>query len=164
MPETYSKFCQISKMLTYIKNPSTVRTVYSDIFTEAAIRGVLWKKTFSEISQNSQENTHARVSFLKKFIKNWHRCFPVNFVKFLTTPFLQNTSGRLLPYSGQSAIFSHVQTYWRTLRHIEVYSGIIVANWAIFKTLCDPFVTHILNPDICRTWVIFKSLSNMQDR
>ena len=26
----------------------------------------------------------------------WHRCFPVNFVKFLKTRFLQNTSGRLL--------------------------------------------------------------------
>ena len=26
----------------------------------------------------------------------WHRCFPVNFVKFLRTPFLQNTPGRLL--------------------------------------------------------------------
>ena len=26
----------------------------------------------------------------------WHRCFPVNFVKFLRTPFLKNTSGRLL--------------------------------------------------------------------
>ena len=26
----------------------------------------------------------------------WHRCFPVNFVKFLRTPFLQNTFGRLL--------------------------------------------------------------------
>ena len=26
----------------------------------------------------------------------WHRCFPVNFVKFLRTPFLQNNSGRLL--------------------------------------------------------------------
>ena len=26
----------------------------------------------------------------------WHRCFPVNFAKFLRTPFLKNTSGRLL--------------------------------------------------------------------
>ena len=26
----------------------------------------------------------------------WHRGFPVNFVKFLRIPFLQNTSGRLL--------------------------------------------------------------------
>ena len=26
----------------------------------------------------------------------WRRCFPVNFAKFLRTPFLQNNSGRLL--------------------------------------------------------------------
>ena len=26
----------------------------------------------------------------------WHRCFPVNFVKFLRRPFSKNTSGRLL--------------------------------------------------------------------
>ena len=26
----------------------------------------------------------------------WHRCFSVNFAKFLRTPYLQNTSGRLL--------------------------------------------------------------------
>ena len=51
---------------------------------------------FSEISQNSQENTCARVSFLIKlqaaciFIKKrlWHRCFPVSFAKLLRTPFL----------------------------------------------------------------------------
>ena len=30
-------------------------------------------------------------TFLKKRL--WHRCFPVNFAKFLRTPFLQNTSG-----------------------------------------------------------------------
>ena len=61
------------------------------------------KKVFLEISQNSQENTCARVSFLinlrpvtlfKKLL--WHRCFPVKFAEFLRTPFLQNTSGRLL--------------------------------------------------------------------
>ena len=33
-------------------------------------------------------------TLLKKSL--WHRCFPVNFAKFLRTPFLQNTSGRLL--------------------------------------------------------------------
>ena len=33
-------------------------------------------------------------TLLKKRL--WHRCFPVNFAKFLRTPFLQNTSGRLL--------------------------------------------------------------------
>ena len=29
-------------------------------------------------------------TLLKK--RRWHRCFPVNFVKFLRTPLLQNTS------------------------------------------------------------------------
>ena len=53
--------------------------------------------------QNSQENTCARVSFSKKladrgpatFLKKrlWHKRFPVNFVKFLRTPFLNTTSG-----------------------------------------------------------------------
>ena len=33
-------------------------------------------------------------TLLKKRIR--HRCFPVNFAKFLRTPFLQNTFGRLL--------------------------------------------------------------------
>ena len=60
---------------------------------------------FLEILQNSQENTCARVSFLIKLqarpatlLKKrlWHRCFPVNFAKFLRKPFLQNTSERLL--------------------------------------------------------------------
>ena len=38
-----------------------------------------------------------RPAFLLKK-KLWNRCFPVNFVKFLRTPCLQNTSGRLLLY------------------------------------------------------------------
>ena len=33
------------------------------------------------------------VTLLKKRL--WHRCFSVNFTKFLRTPFLQKTSGRL---------------------------------------------------------------------
>ena len=49
----------------------------------------LQKKVLSEILQNSQENTCARVFFLIK-------CFLANFAKFLRTPFLQNTSGWLL--------------------------------------------------------------------
>ena len=48
------------------------------------------QKGVLEILQNSQENTCARVKRL------WHRCFPVNFAKFVRTPFSQNTYGRLL--------------------------------------------------------------------
>ena len=66
------------------------------------------QKVSLEISQNSQENTCDRVSFLIKLQayglrpvtllkkRRCHRCFPMNFAKFLRTPFLQNTSGRLL--------------------------------------------------------------------
>ena len=38
-------------------------------------------------------------TLLKKRL--WHRCFPVNFAKFLRISFLQNTSGRLLLESRQ---------------------------------------------------------------
>ena len=55
---------------------------------------------FLEVLQNSQENTCAKVSGLKPAIllkkRLWHKCFPVNFEKFLRAPFLQNTSWRLL--------------------------------------------------------------------
>ena len=70
---------------------------------------------FIEISQNSQENTSARVSFLNKVVglrpatlfkkRLWRRCFPVNFAKFPRTPFLQNTSGWLLLLCSRTTIF-----------------------------------------------------------
>ena len=70
--------------------------------SEAATGGFLSEKVFLEIPQNSQENACARISFLlarsaallKKRL--WYRCFPVDFEKFLRTPFSQNFSGRLL--------------------------------------------------------------------
>ena len=57
------------------------------------------KKLFLKISQYSQENTILESLFNKvtgrqtySFIKNkpQHSCFPVNIVKFLTTPILKN--------------------------------------------------------------------------
>ena len=60
--------------------------------TEAAVQKCSVKKVFLEISQNSQENTCARVTGIRPvtlFKKRlWRRCFPVNFVKFLRTPFI----------------------------------------------------------------------------
>ena len=53
--------------------------------TEAVARMCPVKKVFLEMSQNSQENTCVRISLLKKRL--WHRCFPMNFVTFLRTPF-----------------------------------------------------------------------------
>ena len=53
------------------------------------------------MSQSSQKNTFVRVTFFTQSLKNfiqkrpWHWYFPVNFVEFLRTSFLQNTYGRL---------------------------------------------------------------------
>ena len=67
------------------------------MFNSEKPEAVVWKcsvgKVFLEISQNSQENTCAIVSFFNKVAGFWHRCFAVNFAKFLRTPFLQNTYG-----------------------------------------------------------------------
>ena len=41
-------------------------------------------------------------TLLKKRL--WHSCFPVNFGKFLSTPFLQNTFGRLFLSEGHKSI------------------------------------------------------------
>ena len=63
---------------------------------------VYYKKVVLRNFAKLQENTCARVSFLIKLQatllkkRHWHRCFLVDFAKFLRTPFLQNTSGRLL--------------------------------------------------------------------
>ena len=73
--------------------------------SKAATRGALQKQVFLKIHR-IQGETPVPESLLKKvaglrpatLLKNrlCHRCFPVNFVKFLRTPFLQNTTGRLL--------------------------------------------------------------------
>ena len=71
--------------------------------SEAAVQKCFVKQVFLEISQNSQENTCARVSFLIKFStlfkkRLWHRCFPVKFAKFLRTPFFIEHHWWLLLY------------------------------------------------------------------
>ena len=52
---------------------------------EAVVQRCSGKKVFLEISQNSLENTCARVSFWIKIF--WRRCFSLNFVKFIRTSF-----------------------------------------------------------------------------
>ena len=61
--------------------------------SEAVVQRCSVKKVFLEISQNSLENPFAKVSFLVKkslFIllkkRLWHKCFSLNFTKFLRTP------------------------------------------------------------------------------
>ena len=77
-----------------VKTPE--RRSFGD-FAEAATQRCSVNKVFLEISQNSRENTCAKLSFLIKFqASGLHRCFPVNFAKLLKTAILQIICERLL--------------------------------------------------------------------
>ena len=103
---------------------------------------------FLEISQNSQKNTSARVSFLNKvtgwglqlILKSrlWHRCFFVNFAKFLWMPFMQNSSGRLflnLAAFNYPQINHRWMLYRLMLQSTSEYSLLSVLN--ILSSICN---------------------------
>ena len=95
-------------MLVHIPQTTFHRKIIYNFIFYQAIRRCSVKKVFLEISQNSQKNTCARVSFLIKLqglrpatlLKKrlWYRCFPVNFVKFIRITFVtENLRWLLLP-------------------------------------------------------------------
>ena len=72
----------------------------SSVLSEALVQRCSVKKVFIKISQNSQENTCARVSFLINFIvfffNKLYWCLLVDFAKFLRTPIFIERLWRLL--------------------------------------------------------------------
>ena len=91
-------------------------------FSEAVVQSCSVKNVFLEISQNPQENTCARVSFSIKLLawpatllkkRLWRRCFPVNFVKFLRTPFfIEHFWWLLLPFLNTVKICQRKLVNW----------------------------------------------------
>ena len=82
------RFRQPEKILASTSNSSAIET----IILEEVLRNFK-KFTGKHLCQSLFFNKVAGLrpaTLLKKRL--WHRCFPVNFVKFLRTPFLQNTS------------------------------------------------------------------------
>ena len=78
-------------------------------------------------------------TLLKK--RPWRRCFPVNFVKFLKTPFSQNTSGRLLLHRKEKHLFLRKQGNSTKERHIipEKYANLYqntVSDFARLLGVC----------------------------
>ena len=61
------------------------------VASEAATRGVL--RNFTKFTGKHLCQSLSPATLFKKRLR--HSCFPVTFVKFLRTPFLQRTSGRL---------------------------------------------------------------------
>ena len=89
-------------------NISCVSTCSS---SEVVVRMCSVKKMFQEISQNSEENTGVRVSFLLNFfylnfikIETLAQFFSVNFAKILRTPFFTEHLRWLLLHLIQSCI------------------------------------------------------------
>ena len=88
---------------------------FSQQITEAATRWVLWKKVFLEISQNS---------------RLWHRCFPVNFVKFQRTSFYRTP----LDYCFLNYFFKK-KLVSKSYLHIGIFENVIWENTSYkFKT------------------------------
>ena len=79
------------------------------ITTRSSHRRCSVKKVFLKFPKISRESTHARVSATLWKKRLWHSCFPVNFVKFSRSPFLQNTSGRLLLYHSLNCKFHFLE-------------------------------------------------------
>ena len=66
-------------------------------------------------------------TLLKKRL--WHRCFSVNFAKFLRTPFLQNTSGRLLLLLARLNILQPIIDVWQGPKYVSGVFLIIFIFW-----------------------------------
>ena len=93
---------------------------------EEGVQSYSVKKAFLEISQNSQENTWARVSVLKK--RFWERCFPVNFSKFLRKPFLtEHHRWLLLAFQSESTLYSFKTFCSKQAQYLKF--KLTVASW-----------------------------------
>ena len=68
-----------------------------EMFYKKVVLGNFAKFTGKHLCHSHFFNKVADLSPATLFKKRlWHRCFPINFSKFLRTPFLQNISGRLI--------------------------------------------------------------------
>ena len=109
--------------------------------TEAATSGVPVKKVFLEISQNSQENPfYQRLFFNNQKKSIWHRCFPVNFTKFLRTSFYITPSDNCFcSYTiifDQRTFFSIIKLVFRgKLEFYLFYYNPIFKDRVLFKQI-----------------------------
>ena len=120
--------------------------------SDAVTQGCSVKKVFLEISQNSQENTCARVqaTLLKK--KLWHRCFPVNFLEFLRTTFLTEHLRWLrmrvvfnkLPVTNWNRTALTISKLWRLGLYLSLIV-LIVLHWTNLERRHQPEPLQILS-------------------
>ena len=111
---------------------------FSCYFTDLKhVAAVSWKcsvKVFLEISQNSQENTSAKASYLIKLQASWHRCFLVNFVKFLRTPFFTEK-----PSMAASEYL--LKTYWLNTGNCSLNWNLLI-GFALIRWLLGAIIKN----------------------
>ena len=114
---------------------------------------------FLELSQISQENNCARVSFLTKlqasgihFIKKrlWHGCFPVNFTKNLRTLFIIE---HLWWLPGERRMQRNVPPAYSFIK-MRLWHSCFPVNFAKFLRI--PFWQNIFYPGFLY-WIYFLS-------
>ena len=120
------------------------------LWSEADVGGILFKiilQKFRKIHRKAlvsqslswQICKPQTCNFIRKRLQ--HKCFLVNFAKFLITLFLQNTSGQLITYIGKKAVSNwsilaqmfHFYIPWKrrkTKAFLTFSGGIKMEHWA----------------------------------
>ena len=99
---------------------------------KGVLKGVLCQSPFF----NKVAGLRSATLFKKRL---WQRCFPVNFVKFLRTPFLQNNSVRLpLSIEVNSNQLKYVPTMTITITWARLRTGTNMCSVSAVKTLEQP--------------------------
>ena len=116
--------------------------------SRSSYRRCFIKKVVLKISQNSQENTCARVSFLLNLLLICNfiikeilaQVFSCEFCKFFKNPFLQTASGWLPP---------HIWLIWLYWSYPEPYpeTVVLVVNWQtlFIRDVCQIYSTRIIS-------------------
>ena len=97
-----------------------------------SLRVVYIKKLFLKVLQNVQEDSCTRLC---------PRCFPENFAKYLRTPSLQTTSGRL----------------WMTFRHLKDNIHSEVPGSFLFKLLRQLLICFAIAPYLATLVNVYSS-------
>ena len=123
-------YCFINLIMWLFISPNLLRQNF-DFITCVEVN--IWSNRSSHRRCSARKNVHRNFSkfkgkhlcqslfFNKLYWKRiWHRCFPVNFAKFIRTIFLQNISGRRL----LNWIVSHQKIFLRIVMFYNI-SGVI---------------------------------------
>ena len=101
------------------------------------------KKVFLKISQYSQENTCAGVSFLIKTLlkkRLWRRCFPVTLAKFLKAPFLREHLRWLLVKFWKYSLNLYENEWW--IKQKRKSQKLLRQNSCDLHLICTPWAVH----------------------